>query len=90
MYTHMYMYLVNICIQCTCTCVDVHVQLHVHVLYMDHIVYTVCTMYNVQVNDQSISDANHDDAAKAFKLAGSDVRLLVQYDPVQFNHFQVQ
>ena len=42
------------------------------------------------MNDESIGDANHDDAAKAFKLAGSTVLLEVQYDPVEFHSFQVR
>lgn len=46
-------------------------------------------MVYVQVNGHSISDANHDDAAKAFKSAGSKVELVVQYDPVEFDRFQV-
>ena len=41
------------------------------------------------MNGQSISDANHDDAAKAFKSAGSRVELVVQYNPVEFTRFQV-
>lgn len=42
----------------------------------------------LKVNGQGISDANHDDAARAFKSAGNTVELLVQYDPVEFNLFQ--
>ena len=57
----------------------VRIRIHVHV-------HCMC----IQVNDVSISDANHDDAAKAFKLAGSVVQLLVQYDLMQFNRFQVE
>ena len=41
------------------------------------------------MSGQDIRDANHDDAARAFKLAGSKVELLVQYDPVEFHLFQV-
>ena len=41
------------------------------------------------MNDESIGDANHDEAAKAFKQAGNHVQLLVRYDPVEFNRFQV-
>jgi guanylate kinase/C-terminal processing protease CtpA/Prc len=42
----------------------------------------------LKVNDESIGDANHDEAAKAFKQAGNHVQLLVRYDPVEFNRFQ--
>ena len=41
------------------------------------------------MNDADIRDANHDDAAKAFKLAGNNVQLLVQYNFAEFNSFQV-
>ena len=69
-----------------CTILTHNAHVHVHCIYMS----LVHVHVHMQVNDQSISDANHDDAAKAFKLAGSAVQLLVQYDPVQFNRFQVQ
>ena len=62
-----------------CTCTVTHMCIVYKYMYM-------C----IQVNDVSISDANHDDAAKAFKLAGSVVQLLVQYDLAQFNRFQVE
>jgi C-terminal processing protease CtpA/Prc len=43
----------------------------------------------LKVNEESISDANHDEAAEAFKQAGNHVQLLVRYSPVEFNRFQV-
>ena len=41
------------------------------------------------MNEESISDANHDEAAKAFRQAGNNVQLLVRYNPAEFNRFQV-
>ena len=41
------------------------------------------------MNEESIGDANHDEAAEAFKQAGNHVQLLVRYSPVEFNRFQV-
>lgn len=42
----------------------------------------------LKVNEEGISDANHDEAAKAFRQAGNNVQLLVRYNPAEFNRFQ--
>lgn len=42
----------------------------------------------LKVNDVSVGEANHDEAARAFKQAGTQVQLLVHYNPTEFHLFQ--